>query len=579
VLVLSFALGAVFLVGGLSAFIGGPRPAVSLAGTQPFNNASSPVREYPITPVGPLLKNAGPLSIAAGPDGTLWVAENSAGAIAQFFQSNGTYHQYLLPGSGSQPAYITVDGSGRPWFSDQAGTGTIWMFDPHALAFTAHPLPTSFSTPVGVAVDGQGNVWFAEDVGNKLGELAYPGYAVVEYPLPQPASGPAELALAPGAVWLTESLGLRIGEFNTTTHTFREFSPSVPLGSPVGIVLGGNGLVWISEHGGNSVIEFDPKTDVYTYFPTSPPPTSSGYANSAPATLVMDHKGRLWFVEHFSNRVGRLDSSIGAMDEFSIPSSGVYSVQSALDSQGNFWFTEFSSNRVGMVPGTATVSQRISAASSGVPGASVAAGYSVEERFIVTDVGPSPISLDLNTTSTFRTDGYTSPSEVKLNASTVSLSPGEQKTLLATITPDASLTPGSYSVGVLASDGGLSSSGLLVLQVTLNPLYTAARDLPDILFLVIVTLLLGNILLYQKIHKVRGGPSGKGLKGALVLGLSFFLMVQSKPAFAKCPGLPGVGSTSNGPDYYGIITLTAEVIVVVVLVVLLIRNYLALRNA
>ena len=218
-------------------------PAAAASPSTPTMEPSQVV-EYNLSATGTKSSNPGPLSIVAAGNGSFWVAEFSGGAIAQFFPSNGTFHQFPVPSNDSLPAYITVDRRGMVWFSDQGGTGTIWMFNPSTKSFTPHPTFCQDSVPVGVLVDAQNNVWFAEDSCSRLGELTYPNYVQEEYPLPLAGSGPAELAKGGVAIWITESIGNRIAMFNTTTRAFKEFTPSVPFGSPVGIVLDSQGIVW-----------------------------------------------------------------------------------------------------------------------------------------------------------------------------------------------------------------------------------------------------------------------------------------------------------------------------------------------
>jgi streptogramin lyase len=538
-----------------------------------------PITEYPIP-----LQNAGPLSIAEAPDGSFWIAEFSGGSIAHFLPSNGTFRQFQIPEAQALPAYVTLDRFGRVWFSDQSGAGSIWMFDPGSGNFTKHPTTTVFSYPVGVAIDAKNNVWFAEDSGNNLGELVYPSFSIKEFPLPQAGSGPAELAIQSGpaspTIWLTESLGNRIAMFNTTTNTFKEFSPNVPFASPVGIVLDKAGRVWVSEHGGSSIVEFDPGTSAFTYFPSSPPPVATGYPNSAPATLAIDGQGRLWFVEHFSNKVGRLDPTTRSIDEFQIPSTGVYSVLSAIDSKGNFWFTEFSANKIGTISANASLPFTMRALPP--PSTSLSAGQSVMEGFRVANNGTTAITLQLYATSTFSQGGS---SGTTLNLTTLSLQPGKSATLLASVSPDPGLAPGSYAVGVAGQDGNMSTVGVLVLQVTSNATNVLLyQTLPDLLTVLLIVLALANAYVWfvrrSDVRESEPGFSDRRL--VLWLGILFTVLLLSLKtvpvAVSKCPGLPGIGSSSSGPNYVGIIIDVVQIAGTAILAYFLVKGLLQDRK-
>ena len=580
VAVLLLLVGAAMILPALPA---GHAPGQAKEASVGAQLSGSPVEEFPIP-----LSNAGPLSIAQAPDGSFWLAEFSAGAIAQFIPSNQTFRQYPLPGTGHLPAYVTVDSKGMVWFSDQGGHGAIWMFDPNDRNFTEHLTPCGFSDPVGVQVDVSGNVWFAEDSCNALGELVYPGYSAVDYVFPEQQSGPAELAIqnkAGGeAVWVTESLGNRVAEFNVTAHSFQEFTTSAPFTSPVGIVIDGSGDVWVSEHGGSAIVRLVPQTGIFTFYPTSPPPGSAGYPNSAPATLVMDRQGRLWFVEHFSNKVGRLDPSTGELDEWEIPSAGVYSVLSALDKQGNFWFAEFTGDKVGTIAANSTVS--VAVTPLGSPSSdSVSAGQTIVRDFEVRNGGGSTITINLNVTTTFRSDGYTTSAEAALNATSLVLPPGGMGFIRAEVTPDAGIAPGGYSVGMAAQAGNESSVGIVVLQVSLSPLDAFLyQSLPFVLFAVLVALLVGDGYLFVRIRRLSGRamrPHSAEMVLAAVLCVVVSLVALSdgiQAVVAKCPGLPGLGTTSSPSNAIAITVLWSEIAGVGVLGFLFVKGYLTLRR-
>jgi virginiamycin B lyase len=552
-----------------------PRSVIETESVSNLQNI--PITEYPIP-----LHGAGPLSIAQAQDGSFWVAEFSAGDIAQFFPTNGTIRQFAVPEPNAAPTYVTLDNFGRVWFSDQAGPGSVWMLDPSTGNFSQYQTITLFSSPVGVAVDPKNNVWFAEDSGNTLGELVYPGYSMREFHLPQGHSGPAELALetdqASPIIWITESLGNRIAMFNTATDTFQEFTPSVPFASPVGIVLDSAGHVWVAEHGDSSIVEFDPKLGNFTSFPTSPPPVNSGYSSSAPATLAIDRQGRLWFVEHFSNKIGRLDPETRSMDEFQIPSYGVYSVLSAIDSTGNFWFTEFTANKIGVISANASVPILVRGATLTPP--SLEAGGSEKVGFTIANNLTASVTAQLGVTSTFSETGASS-NQASLNATSTSLSPGRTVSLVASVRPDGSLPSGSYSVGVVVQVGNVSTVGTVTLQITANATNTFLfQTLPDLLTVLLFYLAAANVYVWrvQRERKARFSPSW-ALGSIFMVTLVLILGLQATPTVvSKCPGLPGINSSSNSPYLAGIIFDVIELPLTVVLTYFLIRGIMLNRR-
>ncbi len=485
----------------------------------------------------------------------LWFTEFDAGKVGEFFSVNKTAREFSVPGSHSQPAGLAMDREGKIWFADESGNGSIWRFDPSTQEFKQYELHTANATPVFILIDLSSNIWFTELTGNKLGELVYPDYTMREYSVPTANAGPVELALQSSkqTIWFTETYSSRIGEFDIPSGSFREFTPSVSLRAPVGIVLDQSGDVWVSEHGGSSIVEFNPSNSTYRKYPTSEPSASAGYQISAPATLALDGEGRLWFVEHFSNKVGRLDPRMGTLDEFTIPTQGAYSILNTLDQQGNFWFTRYSGNSIGMIRFNATSPFLVRTQGRGV--AELTAGKTIEESVVLTNNESSSLDLTLNATSSFTATGQTSTKQVSINPSVITLGPHQNTTVTITITPDSDLSSGPYSVGVVASAGSISTIGMMFFLVHGGlPLLSLIAANPQIAALVVL-LPLGIAYLLLRRRRIIG-KSTRIVRALNIptLGLILLTILISTsalhPAYGKCPGLPVYGP--GGPDYIGI---------------------------
>jgi len=311
--------------------------------------AGQPVSGSVITEFQIPTSNSGPEAIISGPSQTFWFTEFNAGKIGELFGQNGTIRDVPANATGVEPASLAIDKQGRVWFSDTSGHGSIWMYNPATTVFRRFNTITANSFPLSIFIDQANNTRFTEVTADKIGEILYPSYTMVEYPFPT-GSGPAGIAHQDGTylLWVTETYANRIAMFNMTDHSVREFTPSQAIFSPLGIVLDQSNNVWIAEHGGSSVDEFFPSNQTLRKYPTSPP--TGGYTYTAPATITLDSRGRLWFVEHLADRVGRLDPASNKLDEFNGIAPGSYSVFDTLDQSGNFWFTENTANRIGMIP-------------------------------------------------------------------------------------------------------------------------------------------------------------------------------------------------------------------------------------
>jgi len=128
--------------------------------------------------------------------------------------------------------------------------------------------------------------------------------------------------------------------------------------------------------------------------------------------------------------------------------------------------------------------------------------------------------------------------------------------------------------------GDLSSVGVLVLQVTFDAtdafLY---QTLPLLLLLVISVLGVGDLVLFFKIRRASVPAPQPVWLVALALVLALMVVLQAPAqSYAKCPGLPGVGSPSNSPSFMATEILLTEVSIIVVLAYLFLRGYLTLKK-
>jgi virginiamycin B lyase len=461
----------------------------------------SPIRLFNIT-----TPNAGPNAIVSAPNNTFWFTEYSAGKIGEFFASNDSFREFTVPEAGAEPDSIAIDHQGRVWFSDYSGSGKVWEYDPSTSNFTPYVPTTPKAEPLSLVADSENDIWFTEFSGNKLGELVYPNYNLKEYSLPVANAGPAGIAIASdsSAIWITEATADALASFNPSSDSFTQYNPPsfLTVVDPVGVALDHQGRVWFGEHGGSSVIEFTPSNSTWQKYPTSTPINSTTYSISAVATVAIDSLGNVWFVEHFLNEVGRLIPSNGTMDEFQIPSSiqqpSAYSVLNTIDSNGNFWFTDFLSDQIGMI--AHNVSSPLSVSPSNGATQSVGAGENTAQDVRVTNNGASLLNVQMQASSSFHFDGQTSSSEVSFNDSAFSLNPGQSTSVEVTVSPSVSLSPGLYTVSVIAAYGNGSSVGTIFLHVSNNFyfLYELYSNLPVIVLVLVAVFAVAYFFLKER---------------------------------------------------------------------------------
>jgi virginiamycin B lyase len=117
--------------------------------------------------------------------------------------------------------------------------------------FTEFPLPNPASGPTTISIAPDGNLWFTEGSGNRIGRMAPDGTGIKEFDLPNPGSQPRIIAVGSDKnLWFTEHLGNRIGRI-TPAGVLTEFPIPTPNCQPRAIALGADGNLWFGEFTGN----------------------------------------------------------------------------------------------------------------------------------------------------------------------------------------------------------------------------------------------------------------------------------------------------------------------------------------
>ena len=199
------------------------------------------------------------MGIAVDDDDHVWVAEEHAQALGMFDPATGRYRQYRVPGDDPAPVAVAVDASGQVWFTMMNGNA-IGRFDPGTGRFTEYPVPTADALPYWLAVGPPGQVWFTEFGAGKLGELNPATGKVREYPLPGGGS-PVGIAAGPsGFVWATATQGLLV-RVDARTGAMRVFRTPRP--DEYGAAVAADGTVWLGLASGAAVYSFDPATAAF----------------------------------------------------------------------------------------------------------------------------------------------------------------------------------------------------------------------------------------------------------------------------------------------------------------------------
>jgi virginiamycin B lyase len=193
----------------------------------------------------PPLEGSGrfPTSLAAGPDGTVWVTEPFNHMVSRV--APGAIQSFTLPGT-AYPTAIDVGPDGTVWFTENCKPGSdsdnnIGKIDPRG-TLTRFPIPTACADASGIDVGPDGQVWFTEDSGRKIGRLT-PDGSVQELVVPPDQGLPYGIVVgAEGNAWYTARSAVgRVTPAGAITGFPVERGVR-----PLGIAAGSDGASWFT---------------------------------------------------------------------------------------------------------------------------------------------------------------------------------------------------------------------------------------------------------------------------------------------------------------------------------------------
>ena len=276
----------------------------------------------------------------------------------------------------------------------------------------------------GIANTDDGNIWYTDEIHHAMWKFSIPdkNFSSFKYPVPQggksfpqkivlegnkilvndfdgnritffdstqvgqeinytsvnsPTNGTVTAKLAidsAGKIWYT-AWNFQTGEGNLIRYdpqTSNKTKFDFPLGmrAPNGISIDGDDRIWLSDTSSSFFFRFDPQSQLFTKYITSPPKQTT-YGNSSgliktpvtrPYWNSFDEIGRLWFNEQTGNSIAVFDPAKESLVEYLIPSQNPnWSDCGALQNCGiaqtldftingkNIWFSEWVENNIGVL--------------------------------------------------------------------------------------------------------------------------------------------------------------------------------------------------------------------------------------
>ena len=241
-----------------------------------------------------------PFDIVRGPDGAMWFTENNGSRIGRL-TVDGELTEYYLRDF-STPTGITVGPDGALWFS-QRGISSIGRITVDG-ELTEWPTLTRRAAPLGITTGSDGALWFTLTSVNAIGRITVDG-EMTEMPLPGAAHSPQWITTGPdGALWFTARATNTIGRL-TVGGGLTEYPVPTASAGLNGITTGPDGAIWFTEGTADAVGRLELGGTIAEI------PLGEG---ASPTGIATGADGAIWFSAPGTNRVGRLDTVVEAPD-------------------------------------------------------------------------------------------------------------------------------------------------------------------------------------------------------------------------------------------------------------------------
>ena len=419
-------------------------------------------------------------------NGIVWIAGSKINSLFRFDPMQEKIESYKIEENKSQNNVTSgslmvwtmlQDDNGFIWFS-QLGTKSIWKFDPIADKFNAYHSVSA--APFQIKIDKFGNIWFTTLTSDTVGVIQKIQNKSDEYKIAEFNIGnetlPAGLFLENNDLWVTEIATQKIVKYSILNENgviakiekILEVptNDKISLGSPTDLFVL-NDTIWLTEHGTSFITEYQLDSGNLTRFPTS----QSVYGvTTLPFWMreVNDGKG-IWVNEHEGNKIAFFDTVNKTLTEYEIPSRPadgymVYPLNiAAYPSDGNkLWFSEWNTDKFGMVNRAVPIPFDIhSEVKKIVLSNSTSKQQTINIEISRNDLAQSD-TIYLNASSSIQPNAGLGNLGITFSDNAIDLTKIHQVQLLLR---NNSVPPGNYTLGISASDGMVTKTIFIDLEI------------------------------------------------------------------------------------------------------------------
>ena len=243
----------------------------------------------------PLGESSAPHGVIQGPDGAAWLTDGGLNAIVRVDPRSDDVRRWPLPEEAgySNLNTATFDGSGRLWFTGQAGI--YGSLDPQSGEMRVWNDPAGRG-PYGIATTPDGRVFFSSLAGSHIAEIdTATGQKRRIDPPTQDQGARRVWSDSRGNIWVSEWNSGQLSRYTPASGEWRVWKLPGERPRAYAVYVDERDIVWVSDFGANATLSFDPSTETFTSWPSSGP--------NANVRQILGRQGQVFLPESGLDRI------------------------------------------------------------------------------------------------------------------------------------------------------------------------------------------------------------------------------------------------------------------------------------